>query len=131
MKRENISSGASWEDIAGYSRAVKKGNMIFVSGTTSVDENSRIIAPGDAYGQTRFIFSKIEKALKQAGSSMSDVVRTRMFVTDISFSDEILKAHHEFFAEIKPAATLVEVKGLIDDNLLVEIEIDAITGEYE
>ena len=129
MKRTNISSGTKWEEIAGYSRAVVNGNQIFVSGTTSVDEENNIIAPGDIYGQTRYIFSKIENVLKLAGSTLKDVVRTRMFVIDISLSEDVLKAHKEFFADIKPAATLVEVKGLIDENLLIEIEVDAIAGD--
>jgi enamine deaminase RidA (YjgF/YER057c/UK114 family) len=124
-KRMNISSGAKWEDIVGYSRAVKSGNIIEVSGTTAVD-GEKVIAPGDAYEQTRFILAKIENALTEAGASLKDVVRTRMYVTDISRWDEIGKAHSEFFRDVKPASTMVEVKSLISKELLVEIEATAI-----
>jgi enamine deaminase RidA (YjgF/YER057c/UK114 family) len=124
-KRINISSGAKWEDIVGYSRAVKSGNIIEVSGTTAVD-GEKVIAPGDAYEQTRFILAKIENALTEAGASLKDVVRTRMYVTDISRWDEIGKAHSEFFRDVKPASTMVEVKSLISKELLVEIEATAI-----
>jgi enamine deaminase RidA (YjgF/YER057c/UK114 family) len=123
--RKNISSGAKWEDIVGYSRAVRIGNVIEVAGTTAVD-GEKIIGENDAYAQTKFIFQKIEKALKQAGAEMKDVIRTRMFVTDISKWEEIGKAHGEIFREIKPVATMVEVKGLINPMLLVEIEVTAI-----
>ena len=122
--RKNISSGAKWEDIVGYSRAVRIGNIIEVAGTTAVD-GEKIIGENDAYAQTKFIFQKIEKALKEAGAQMKDVVRTRMFVTDISKWEEIGKAHGEIFREIKPVATMVEVKGLINPLLLVEIEVTA------
>ena len=125
-KRINISSGAKWEDIVGYSRAVKVGNIIEVAGTTAVDENGETIGINDPYEQTRYALAKIEKALHAAGASMRDVVRTRMFVTDISKWEEIGRAHGEFFREIKPAASMIEVKGLISPDLIVEIEVTAI-----
>ena len=125
-KRLNISSGAKWEDIVGYSRAVRMGNVIEVAGTTAVDENGQVVGLNDPYEQTRFILSKIEKALTQAGVTMKDVVRTRMFVTDMSQWEEIGKAHGLYFKDIKPAATMVEVKSLISQELLVEIEATAI-----
>jgi enamine deaminase RidA (YjgF/YER057c/UK114 family) len=128
-KRINISSGAKWEDIVGYSRAVRVGNMIEVAGTTAVDERSEIVGVNNPYEQTKYILAKIEKALIEAGASMKDVVRTRMFVTDISKWEEIGKAHGEFFKEIKPAASMIEVKGLINPELLVEIEVTAVLSE--
>jgi enamine deaminase RidA (YjgF/YER057c/UK114 family) len=123
--RKNISSGAKWEDIVGYSRAVRIGNIIEVAGTTATD-GDKIIGENDAYAQTIFIFNKIKMALEAAGANMSDVIRTRMFVTDISQWEAIGKAHGEFFKTIKPAATMVEVSRLIDDRLLVEIEVSAV-----
>lgn len=123
-ERQNISSGTPWEDIVGYSRAVKAGNLIEVSGTTAVD-GDQIIGKGNVYEQTKFIFQKIEKALQQAGARLQDVVRTRMYVTDISKWEEVGKAHAEFFSKIKPAATMVEIKSLIDQELLIEIEVTA------
>lgn len=128
-KRLNISSGAKWEDIVGYSRAVKVGNIIEVAGTTAVDERGEIVGLNNPYEQTKYILAKIESALIEAGASMKDVVRTRMFVTDISKWEEIGKAHGEFFKEIKPAASMIEVKGLINPELLVEIEITAVISE--
>ncbi|MFT5834548.1 MAG: enamine deaminase RidA (YjgF/YER057c/UK114 family) [Cognaticolwellia sp.] len=123
--RKNISSGAKWEDIVGYSRAVRIGNIIEVAGTTAMD-GDQIIGENDAYAQTIFIFNKIKSALEEAGASMSDVIRTRIFVTDISQWEAIGKAHGAFFKTIKPAATMVEVSRLIDDRLLVEIEVSAV-----
>ncbi|MGE0634880.1 MAG: RidA family protein [Bacteroidia bacterium] len=125
MNRKNISSGAKWEDIVGYSRAVRIGNIVEVAGTTA-SEGDKIIAPGNAYEQTVYIIQKIERALNEAGVGLNDVVRTRMFVTDISKWEEVGKAHGEFFREIKPAATMVEVKALIHPDLVVEIEATAI-----
>jgi enamine deaminase RidA (YjgF/YER057c/UK114 family) len=125
MKRQNISSGAKWEDIVGYSRAVRVGNIIEVAGTTAVD-GDRLVGQGSAYEQTRFVLQKIEKALVEAGASLDDVVRTRIFVTDISRWEEVGRAHGEFFKDIKPAATMVEVSSLINPDLLVEIEATAI-----
>jgi enamine deaminase RidA (YjgF/YER057c/UK114 family) len=123
--RNNISSGASWEDIIGYCRAVRIGNVIEVSGTTAVD-NGKVVGEDSPYEQTRFILAKIEKVLIEAGATMSDVVRTRMFVTDISRWEEVGRAHGEFFRDIKPATCMVEVKALIEPALLVEIEVTAI-----
>jgi enamine deaminase RidA (YjgF/YER057c/UK114 family) len=127
-KRMNISSGSSWEDIVGYSRAVRIGNIVEVAGTTAVD-GSTMIGEGSAYEQTKFILQKIEKALQQAGSSMQDVVRTRVYVTDISKWEEVGKAHGEIFHTIKPASAMVEVSALIDSRMLVEIEVTAIVGD--
>jgi len=129
-KRLNISSGSKWEDIIGYSRAVRIGNVIEVSGTTTaVDENGRTLGLGDPYEQTRLALGRIEKALKEAGASLNDVVRTRLFVTDISRWEDFGRAHGEIFKDIKPVTTMVEVKGLIGDELLVEIEATAILPE--
>ncbi|MBK7448364.1 MAG: RidA family protein [Anaerolineales bacterium] len=124
--RVNISSGAKWEDVVGYSRAVRVGNVIEVAGTTAVDEDGNTVGANSPYEQTKFILAKIEKALTSAGASLKDVVRTRMFVTDISKWEEIGRAHGEFFREIKPAASMIEVKGLISPELLIEIEVTAI-----
>ena len=126
MQRINYSSGARWEDIVGYSRAVRMGNTIEVTGTVAVDENSQLVGGNDAYAQTRFIIEKIEKVLALAGARLSDVVRTRMFVTDISRWEEYGKAHGEFFHEIKPCTSMIEVKGLIAPEYLIEIEATAI-----
>jgi enamine deaminase RidA (YjgF/YER057c/UK114 family) len=126
MSRTNYSSGAKWEDIVGYSRAVKIGNIIEVTGTVAVDENSLLVGKDDAYAQTKFIIKKIQSVLEQAGASLNDVVRTRMFVTDISRWEEYGKAHGEFFAAIKPCTSMIEVKGLIAPEYLIEIEATAI-----
>lgn len=125
MARQNFSSGTKWEPVVGYSRAVRVGPHVHVAGTTAVDDQGVLVGPGDAYAQTAFILRKIEKALGQAGASFSQVVRTRMFVTDISKSDEIGRAHGEVFRDIRPASTMVEVKALVDPDMLVEIEADA------
>ena len=126
MQRTNYSSGAKWEDIVGYSRAVKIGNTIEVTGTVAVDENNTLIGEGSAYLQTKFILQKIELFLKQAGAEMKDVVRTRMFVTDISQWQEYGRAHGECFSNIKPCTSMIEVKGLIAPEYLIEIEATAI-----
>lgn len=126
MKRTNYSSGAKWEDIVGYSRAVKIGNTIEVTGTVAVDQNSNLVGGNSAYEQTKFIIQKIQSVLEGAGSSLKDVVRTRMFVTDISRWEEYGKAHGEFFADIKPCTSMIEVKGLISPEYLIEIEATAI-----
>ena len=126
MQRTNYSSGAKWEDIVGYSRAVRIGNIVEVTVTVAVDENSRLVGKNDAYAQTKFIIEKIEKVLQRAGATLKDVVRTRMFVTDIGRWEEYGKAHGEFFKEIKPCTSMIEVKGLIAPEYLVEIEATAI-----
>ena len=123
--RKNIGSGSPWEDVVGYSRAVRIGNNIEVAGTTAMDGDV-LIGQGDIYAQTVFIFKKIEKALMELGAGLTDVVRTRMFITDISTWEEAGKAHGEFFKNIKPVATMVEVSNLIDADLLIEIEVTAI-----
>ncbi len=120
-----IGSGSPWEDIVGYSRAIRAGNIVEVAGTTAMDGDV-LIGKGDIYRQTVFIFKKIEKALTEAGAALSDVVRTRMFVTDISQWEEVGKAHGEIFKNIKPVSTMVEVSRLINDDLLIEIEVTAI-----
>jgi len=126
--RPNISSGAIWEDQVGYSRAVKIGRVVEVSGTSAIDRD-KIIAPNDPYQQTKFIIRKIERALNEAGGSLEDVIRTRIYVTNINEWSAIGKAHGEFFRNIKPATTMVEVKSLIDPNFVVELEATAILPE--
>ena len=126
MQRTNYSSGAKWENIVGYSRAVKVGNTIEVTGTVAVDDNSDLVGGNDAYEQAKFIIKKIELVLQKAGASLKDVVRTRMFVTDISRREEYGKAHGEFFKDIKPCTTMVEVNKLISPEYLIEIEATAI-----
>ncbi len=128
MTRKNISSNTKWEDIVGYSRAVRVGNIIEVAGTTAVD-GGEIIGVGNPYEQTKFIFQKIEKALIEAGASIKDVVRTRMFVTNMDDWEEIGRAHGEFFRAIKPASTMLEVSRFIDEKILIEIEVSAIISE--
>lgn len=128
MDRQNISSGAPWEAMVGYSRAVRIGPFVYVAGTTAVDENGQVVGDSDAYQQTVFILKKIEKALLEAGAHLSDVVRTRMFVVDVVDWPEIGRAHGECFGNVRPAATLVEVARLIEPELLVEIEADAVIG---
>jgi enamine deaminase RidA (YjgF/YER057c/UK114 family) len=125
--RKKISSGSPWEEIVGYSRAVRVGNIIEVAGTTAMDGDV-LIGKGDIYKQTVFVIKKMEAALVEAGASLQDVVRTRMFVTDISQWEAVGKAHGEFFKNIKPVATMVEVSRLINDDLLIEIEMTAIIG---
>lgn len=127
MTRTNYSSGAKWEAIVGYSRAVKAGNMIEVTGTVAVDDDGNTVGINNAYEQARFAIQKIEKVLQNAGASLKDVVRTRMFVTDISRWEEYGKAHGEFFKDILPCTSMIEVKGLIDPEYLIEIEATAIT----
>jgi enamine deaminase RidA (YjgF/YER057c/UK114 family) len=127
--RINVSSGVKWEDIIGYSRAVRIGNLIEVAGTTAVNEAGDLVGTDNPYEQTKFILTKIEKALLTAGASLKDIVRTRIFTTDISRWEEIGRAHGEFFREIKPASTMVEVKALIHPAMLVEIEATVILQE--
>ena len=123
--RERISSGAKWESIVGYSRAVKVGNRIYVTGTTATAPDGEIVGEGDGYEQASQCLRNIEKALQRLGAGLHHVVRTRMFVTDISRWEEYGRAHGEFFREIMPATTLVEVSRLIDPRMLIEIEADA------
>lgn len=128
MKRITFSSGAPWEAIVGYSRAVRVGNHIHVAGTTAT-ENGEVVAVDDAYGQTKHILQTIAQALEGLGASMKNVTRTRMFVTNIADWEAIGRAHGEFFADIRPASTLVEVSGLINPHMLIEIEVDAIVTD--
>jgi enamine deaminase RidA (YjgF/YER057c/UK114 family) len=125
MKRVNFSSGSIWEDKVGYSRAVKVNNVIEVAGTTAT-KDGEILGKGDPYQQTEYILSQIDEILRELGSEMTDVVRTRMYVVNINHWEEIGKAHYKFFKNIKPAATMVEVKSLFDPDLLVEIEVTAV-----
>jgi enamine deaminase RidA (YjgF/YER057c/UK114 family) len=124
-ERQKISSGAKWEPIVGYSRAVKVGNRIYVTGTTALGENGEIVGEENAYEQAKQCIRNIESALKRLGACLEHVVRTRMFVTDISRWEEYGRAHGEFFRDIMPATTIVEVKALIDPRMLIEIEADA------
>ena len=125
-KRTLVSSGTVWEKKYGYSRAVLVGDQIYVAGTTAVDETGAIVGDGSPYEQATFIYQKIDRALREAGSSLRDVVRVRTFVVDITRWEDVARAQGEVFAEIRPAATLVQVSALVDPKLLVEIEVDAI-----
>lgn len=130
LKRQNFSSGAPLEDKVGYSRAVKVGNFVFIGGTTTTTPQGEVEAEGDAYRQTKIILQKIQKALQQAGSKLSEVYRVRIYVTDISKAQEYMKAYSEFFKEIKPVTILAEVSALARPAHLVEIEAEAIIGSY-
>ena len=125
-QKQHYFSGTKWEPIVGYSRAIRIGDQILVTGTTATNEQGEIVGVGDAYAQTVQVIQNIERALKALGGELKDVVRTRMFVTDIARWEEFRRAHGEFFREVKPCATMVEVRRLIDDRMLIEIEVDAV-----
>src|SRR5690606_26760253 len=128
MTRQSVFSGTTWEDQVGYARAVAIGNQIAVSGTTAVDASGNVVAPGDPYGQTVFALEKIFRALAELGAGPEDILRTRMYVTNIEDWPEIARAHAEKLGTVRPAATMVEVSRLIDPQLLIEIEVDALLG---
>ena len=126
MSRLNIAGNSPWEGVVGYSRVVRDGDVVYVAGTTATGDDGQIVGKGDPYAQTVQIFRNVEKALAKAGASLRDVVRTRMFVTDISKWEAVGRAHGECFREVRPVATMVEVTRLIDPDMLVEIEVEAV-----
>src|SRR6476469_10066411 len=126
MSRQLFATKTQWEPFVGYSRAVRVGDHVFVSGTTATDEQGALVAPGDAYGQAIQVLENLKRALERAGASLGDVVRTRMFVTDISKWQEYGRAHGEYFRDIRPVTSMLEVKALIDPAMMIEIEADAL-----
>ena len=128
MQREHVLTGTPWEPAVGYARAVRVGSHVFVSGTTATDEAGEVVAPGDAYGQTVRAIENVRAALRRLGADLPDVVRTRIYVTDIARWEDVGRAHGAFFADVRPATSMVEVSRLIRPDLLVEIEADAVVG---
>jgi enamine deaminase RidA (YjgF/YER057c/UK114 family) len=128
-ERRNINTGTRWEDIVGYSRAVRMGNFVEVAGTTAVDDAGNLVGAGDPAAQTRFIIKKIERSLVACGATLADVVRTRIYVTDISMWEAVGRMHGEYFKDIRPVSTMVEVSRLINPDMLVEIEVTAIVSD--
>ncbi|MBX7144202.1 MAG: RidA family protein [Oligoflexia bacterium] len=128
MERYNIASGSPWEPLRGYSRAVLAGDHLFISGTTAVDARGEVFAPGDAYQQTKYILNKVRDILECARFSISDVVRTRLFVTNMAHWDDYARAHREVFETIRPASSIVQVSKLVDPRLMIEMEVDALRG---